>query len=199
MMWRVARICFVLIGLNGSVALAQGMRGGGSRAGGSGQQPGGKPSPQQSSEEQNRAANAKQWADDIEKMRAQAPPPPMPTIRFPTENEKLLSRLRWAEDPKKELALYLDKLWKDAKEPAKQRVALEGFWHDAEKPKWARAAIEDYFRKHMGDGGELRAPPEPADVRKPPATASATPPPAPAPATPPASATGKPPAVAADR
>jgi hypothetical protein len=173
MMRQAARLCFVLVVSTGSVALAQRM-GGGSRAGGSGQQPGGKPSPQQSSEEQQRAVNAKQWADDIEKMRAQAPPPPLPTIHFPTENEKLLSRLRWAEDPKKELAQYLDKLWKDAKEPTARRVALEGFWRDAEKPKWARAAIEDYFRKHGDGAGELRPPPEPAELAKPGAATATT-------------------------
>lgn len=195
MMRWAARLFFVFVGCSGAVAFAQRM-GGGSRAGGSGGgAPGGKPSPQQSSEEQSRAANAKQWADDIEKMRAQAPPPPLPTIRFPTENEKLLARLRYAEDPKKELAAWLDKLWKDAKEPAKQRVAMEGFWKDAEKPKWVRPAIEDYFRKH-NDGAPLRAPEEPADAAKPatPATATATaapatttlPPPPPGPAPPPA-------------
>jgi hypothetical protein len=159
---RLAQMCFLIVGMTGAVALAQ--RGGGG-------QPGGKPSPAQSAEEQQRAANAKQWADDIEKVRAQAPPPPLPKIRFPTENEKLLSRLRWAEDPKKELAQYLDKLWKDAKETPARKVALEGFWRDAEKPKWARAAIEDYYRKHA-DGAELRAAPEPADLSKP---AAATP------------------------
>ena len=196
MMRRVVQICFVIFGLTGSVALAQRM-GGGSRAGG-GQPGGGRSGPAQSAEEQQRAANAKQWADDIEKIRAQAPPPPLPTIHFATENEKLLSRLRWAEDPKKELAQYLDKLWKDAKDPPARKVALEGFWRDAEKPKWARGAIEDYYRKHAA-GAELRSPPEPADLSKP---ATATPS-APAstsapPATAPSSASAKP-AAAADR
>jgi hypothetical protein len=199
MMRWAARLFCIFVGLTGSVALAQRM-GGGSRAGGSGGAPGGQPSPQQSAEERSRAANAKQWADDIEKMRAQAPPPPLPTIRFPTENEKLLGRLRWAEDPKKDLAAWLDKLWKDGKEPTGRRVALETFWHDAEKPKWARAAIEDYYRKHAADGAALH-PPEPAvDAAKPAATtatatatatgstapATAVPPPPPGPAPPPA-------------
>ena len=147
----------------GSVALAQ-KKGGGPPGGGRG------PSP----EEQQRAVNAKQWADDIEKVRAQAPPPPLPTIRFPTENEKLLGRLRIAEDPKKELAQYLDKLWKDAKDAVARKGALDGFWKDAEKPKWARAAIEDYFRKHA-DGAELRAPAVPAT------TVTAAPSPSPSP------------------
>ena len=184
------------VGLTGSVALAQ-RAGGGSRAGGSGGQPGGPPSPQQSAEERSRAANAKQWADDIEKMRAQAPPPPLPTIRFPTENEKLLGRLRWAEDPKKDLAAWLDKLWKDGKEPTGRRVAMETFWHDAEKPKWARPAIEEYYRKHAVDGAALHAPNATADAAKPAAAATTTasastapatalPPPPPGPAPPPA-------------
>jgi len=173
MMRQAAQIGLVLVGLTGSVALAQRM-GGGSRAGG-GQPGGGRPSPSQSAEEQQRAANAKQWGDEIEKVRAQAPPPPLPTIRFPTENEKLLGRLRWAEDPKKELAQYLDKLWKDAKDAPARKVALDGFWRDAEKPKWARAAIEDYYRKHA-DGAALRPPPEPVDLPKPaPSGASAKP------------------------
>jgi hypothetical protein len=185
----------LIIGLTGSVALAQRM-GGGGRAGGA--PPGGGGGPAQSAEERQRAANAKQWADDIEKVRAQAPPPPLPTIRFPTENEKLLARLRMAEDPKKELAQYLEKLWKDAKEAPARKVALEGFWRDAEKPKWARAAIEDYYRKHA-DGAELRSPPppEPAELTKP---AAATTPPAPAPPPPaaaPSSASAKPAAAAA--
>jgi hypothetical protein len=191
MMWRAALSCLVIVGLTGSVALAQRM-GGGGRAGG------GRAAPPQSAEEQQRAANAKEWADDIEKVRAQAPPPPLPVIRFPTENEKLLSRLRWAEDPKKELAQYLDKLWKDAKDAPARKVALEGFWRDAEKPKWARAAIEDYYRKHAA-GAELRAPPEPADLSKPAtATPSAPPPAAAATATAPSNASAKP-APAADR
>jgi hypothetical protein len=182
MMRRAAQSCLVIVGLTGSVALAQRM-GGGGRAGG------GRAAPPQSAEEQQRAANAKQWADDIEKVRAQAPPPPLPVIHFPTENEKLLSRLRWAEDPKKELAQYLDKLWKDAKEGPARKVALDGFWRDAEKPKWARAAIEDYYRKHA-DGAELRSPPEPADLSKP-ATATPSAPAAAATAPSPSSARAK--------
>jgi hypothetical protein len=159
MMWRLAWRTVVFVGLSSSFALAQ-RSGGGGRPGGAA--PGGKPPSAQSSEEQQRAANARQWADDIEKLRAQAPPPPLPTIRFPTENEKLLSRLRYAEDPKKELAQYLDKLWKDGKEPAPRRVAMETLWKDAEKPKWVRPAIEDYFRKHA-EGASLR----PTDAAKP--------------------------------
>jgi hypothetical protein len=204
---RAAQTFLVIVGLTGSVALAQ--HGGG--RGGGGQPGGGKSGPSQSAEEQQRAANAKQWGDEIEKVRAQAPPPPLPTIHFPTENEKLLGRLRWAEDPKKELAQYLEKLWKDAKQAPARKVALDGFWHDAEKPKWARAAIEDYYRKHA-EGAELRAPPEPAELSKPatatpsaaapasapPATAPpATAPPATAPpATAPPSASAKPAAPA---
>jgi len=129
-MRRLVLIGLVLIGLTGSMALAQ-RKGGG----------GGKPPPPQTAEERERAANAQKWADDIEKMRSEAPKQPLPDIHFPTENEKLLSRLRWAEDPKKELAQYLDKLWKDAKDAPARKVALEGLWRDAEKPKWARAAI----------------------------------------------------------
>lgn len=169
MMRRAAQSCLVILGLTGSVALARGGQGGGA-----------KPPSAEAAEERQRAVNAKAWADDIEKMRAQQPPPPLPNIHFPTENEKLLSRLRWAEDPKKELGQYLEKLWKDAKDAPARKVALDGFWHDAEKPKWARAAIEDYYRKHA-DGAELRRPPEPAELAKP-ATATATPSAAPAPA-----------------
>ena len=134
--------CFVILVTTGALAMAQG--GGGGKPGGGG------PSP----EEQQRAVNTKQWADDIEKVRAQAPPPPLPTIHFPTENEKFLNRLRWAEDQKKELAQYLDKLWKDAKDAPARKLALDAFWRDAEKPKWARAAIEGYYSKHA-DGAEL--------------------------------------------
>jgi pimeloyl-ACP methyl ester carboxylesterase len=60
MRW-VARSCLVIIGLSGAVALAQ--RAGGGRSGG-GQPGGGKPAPS-TAEEQQRAANAKLWADDI--------------------------------------------------------------------------------------------------------------------------------------
>ena len=144
--------CLVIVGLLSSAAWAQK----------SGQGDNAKAA--EAIQERQRAANAKQWADDIEKLRAQAPPPPLPTIRFPTENEKLVARLRMVEDPKKELAQYLDKLWKDAKDAAVRKVALDGLWHDAEKPKWARAAIEDYYRKHA-DGAELRSPPPAAVAR----------------------------------
>jgi hypothetical protein len=172
MRWTSARLVFVVVGLASAVGFAQ--RAGGGRGGGA-PSGGGRPSPAQSAEEATRAANAKQWADDIEKIRAQAPPPPLPQIHFPSQNEMLLSRLRWAEDPRREVAQYLDKLWKDAKDPMPRRIALETFWHDAEKPKWVRPAIEAYFQKHA-DGGALRPPDEPANVAKPataPATASA--------------------------
>ncbi|MCU1282214.1 MAG: hypothetical protein JWM53_5760, partial [bacterium] len=159
---------FVLVGLTSAVGFAQ--RGGGGRAGG-GPSGGGRPGPPQSTEDAQRAANAKQWAADIEKIRAQAPPPPLPQIHFPSQNELLLSRLRWAEDPRREVAQYLDKLWKDAKDPMARRIALETFWHDAEKPKWVRPATEAYFQRHA-DGAALRPPDEPAEIAKPaPATA----------------------------
>ena len=157
-MRRLVQIGLVLIGLTGSMALAQ--RGGGG---------GGKPPAPPTPEERERAANARKWENDIEKLRAEAPQPQLPKIHFPTENEKFLSRLRWAEDPKKELAQYLEKLWKDAKDAPARKVALEGLWRDAEKPKWARAAIEGYYSKHS-DGAELHPPPEPA--KAPPAGAS---------------------------
>jgi hypothetical protein len=180
MMFRAAQIFFAILGLTGSVALAQRMGGGGRGRG--------QPAPPQSTEERQRAANTKEWADEIEKLRAQAPPPPLPTIHFPTENEKLVARMRWAEDPKKELAQYLDKLWKDAKDAPARKVALDGLWRDAEKPKWARAAIEDYYRAHA-DGADLRPPPEPADLSKP----------APAPLSPPTPASPPSPAGASAR
>jgi hypothetical protein len=81
-----------------------------------------------------------------------------------------------AEDPKKELAQYLEKLWKDAKDAPARKLALDGFWRDAEKPKWARASIEDYYRKHA-DGAELHPPPEPAPLAKPAPVAPPAPPP----------------------
>jgi hypothetical protein len=155
MMRRLVQIFLVVIlGTSGSMALAQRKGGGG----------GGPPTPP-TPEERERAANAKKWENDIEKLRAEAPKQALPNIHFPTENEKLLSRLRWAEDPKKELAQYLDKLWKNAKGAPAQKVALEGLWRDAEKPKWARAAIEGYYSKHA-DGAELHPAPDPADVSK---------------------------------
>jgi hypothetical protein len=141
-------------------ALAQGAGGpsGGAPAGGRG----GGPAP--TAEEAARAANAKEWADVIDKARAKAPPPALPQIHFPSENEKLLSKLRWSENPQKELAQYLDRLWKDAREAPQQRVAVETLWHDAEKPKWVpkwvRPAIEDYYRQHSS-GGSLRTPMQP--------------------------------------
>src|SRR6185312_13735895 len=158
--------CFVIMVATGSFAVAQRTGGGGQPGGGGGAGP--------SPEERQRAINSRQWAEDIEKMRAQAPPPKLPTIRFPTENEKLLGRLRWAEDPKKELAQYLDKLWKGAKDAPARKVALDGFWRDAEKPKWARAAIEDYYRKHA-DWTELRTAPDPVELAKPAAATGAAP------------------------
>jgi hypothetical protein len=190
MMRRTGQLCLLLTGLASSVSFAQ--RAGGSRPGGQGGG-GGKPTPQQTAMEQSQAQTAKEWADVIEKLRAKSPPAPLPTIRFATPNELLLSRLRWAEDPKHEVAVYLDKLWKDGKEPIQRRIAMETFWHDAEKPKWVRPAIEEYFRVHA-NGAALRPPEEPADMNKaaaaPAATAPATPgapaaAPAPAPATPP--------------
>lgn len=151
--------------LGGGDAWAQraGGRGGGAPAGGGG---GAGPS----GEERARAEHAKQWADDIEKIRAQAPPPPLPNIKFPSQNELLLSRLRWAEDPKRELAQYLDKLWKDAKDLAARRGAFEQFWRDAEKPKWARAATEDYYLKHAN--AALKPAAQPATAAKPPEPAT---------------------------
>jgi hypothetical protein len=165
-----ALVAFVLVGLASAVGFAQ--RAGGSRAGGA-PPGGGRPAPPQSAEDAQRAANAKQWASEIEKIRAQAPPPPLPQIRFASQNELLLSRLRWAEDPRREVAQYLDKLWKDAKDAMARRIALETFWHDAEKPKWVRPAIEAYFQRH-GDGAALRPSDQPAEIVKPaPATATA--------------------------
>jgi hypothetical protein len=154
---RGLKLCLLLASLVGTPSLAQ--RGGGR----SGAPSGGRPAPPQSAEEASRAATAKQWADVIEKVRANSPPPPLPQIRFPSENEKLLSRLRWAEDPRLEVTRYLDKLWKDAKEPLPRRMAMETFWHDAEKPKWVRPAIEEFFRQRS-NGMPLRPPDEPAEV-----------------------------------
>jgi hypothetical protein len=84
-------------------------------------------------------------------------------MRYPSDNEKLLSRLRWAEDPHLMLAQYLDKLWKDAKEPVARRIAMETFWHDAEKPNWVRPAIEKFFSQRSS-GISLRPPDEPVDL-----------------------------------
>jgi hypothetical protein len=138
---------------------------------------GGRPPPQQSAEEATRAANAKEWADAIEKLRAKSPPPPLPQIRFPTKNESFLGSLRWAENPRAEVARYLDNMWKEAKELVARRSALQTFWHDAEKPAWVRPAIEEFFRQRS-NGMPLRPPPEPAalnaDARA--STAATTPP-----------------------
>lgn len=171
---------FVVGALVGGDAWAQraGGRGGGAPSGGGGRGP----SPQQGADEKARAENLKQWASDIEKIRAQAPPPPLPQIKFPSPNEVLLARLRSAEDPKRTLAEYLEKLWKDGKSAAAQRLAFEQFWRDAEKPKWARAATEDYFQKHAN--AALKAPPEPAAAAKAPEPAVANKAPEPAPAGP---------------
>jgi hypothetical protein len=65
MVLRAAQILSMILGLTGSLALAQRMGGGG--------RGGGQPASPQSAEERQRAANAKEWADDIEKLRAQAP------------------------------------------------------------------------------------------------------------------------------
>jgi hypothetical protein len=121
------------------------------RMGGRPQGGGPPPAPPSTAEEKQRAANAAEFADMIEKARASVSPPPLPQIRFPTENEKALSRLRLVEDQRKELRQYLDKLWKDHKDAPAQRVAFETLWHDAEKPKWmprwVRPAIEDYYKQ----------------------------------------------------
>ena len=164
-------VLVVLSALMAAPALAQ-QRAGGQRPGG-GQ--GGQPNPQATQEERDRALNARQWSGPIEAARANAPQAPLPKIRFPTANESFLGSLRWAENPKQDLARYLDKLWKDGNEPAAQRTAVAGLWQDAEKPTWARPAIEDYFAKHS-NGQSLKQAPEPATVEVAPApTATATP------------------------
>src|SRR5262245_41094669 len=123
-MWKRASL-FCLLALP---ALAQRM--------GGGQPRGAPPAPPATAEEKQRAANAADFAEMIEKARASVSPPPLPQIRFPTENEKALSRLRLVEDQRKELRQYLDKLWSNNKDPQAQKAALETLWHDAEKPKW---------------------------------------------------------------
>jgi hypothetical protein len=141
---------------------------------------GGAPPPRQTPmtpEEASRAATAKQWADTIEKARANVPPPPVPQIRFPAENEKLFHRLRMVEDQHKELLQYLDRLWKDAKEPQTQKVALDGLWRDAEKtkftpPRWVRPAIEEYYKQHskglvLHPPDEQPAPAAPVEAKAP--------------------------------
>jgi hypothetical protein len=145
-MWkRACVICLLSVPALVSVpALAQ-------RMGGGRPQGGPPPTPPSTAEEKQRAANAAEFADMIEKARASVSPPPLPQIRFPSENEKALSRLRLVEDQHKELRQYLDKLWKDNKDAPAQRVAFETLWRDAEKPKWmprwVRPAIEDYYKQ----------------------------------------------------
>ncbi|HEX4460800.1 MAG TPA: hypothetical protein VIA18_22630 [Polyangia bacterium] len=151
------------------------------RGGGQGKQ-GGQPNPQATQDERERALNARTWQGPIEAARASSPQAPMPKIRFPTANESFLGSLRWAPNPKQELAKYLDKLWKDAKEPAGQKTAVAGLWQDAEKPTWARPAIEDYYAKRS-NGQSLNKAPEPMAIEAAPA-AGATPAAAPASATP---------------
>jgi hypothetical protein len=188
-MQRTSLVCLVLATLAASPAWAQ--HAGGQRPGASGA--GGKPSPQQSAEERERAANAKQWQTVIDQVRANSAPPPLPKIRFPTQNESFLGSLRWAENPKQDLAKYLDKMWKESKEPAAQRTAVAGLWQDAEKPLWARPAIEDFYRQRS-NGQALKTAPEPATIGEP-AAASATPAATAAPTTP--AATAAPTATAA--
>jgi hypothetical protein len=112
---------------------------------------GGTPAPPPTAAERERAATAVEFADMIEKARASVSPPPLPQIRFPTENEKALSRLRLVEDQRKELRQYLDKLWSNNKDAQAQKTAFETLWRDAEKPKWmprwVRPAIEDYYKQ----------------------------------------------------
>lgn len=144
-------------------ALAQRM---GGRSGGP---PPPRPSPM-TAEEAARAATAREWAAEIEKGRASAPPPPLPKIRYPTDSDKLFNRLRMVEDQHKELAQFLDKLWKDAKELQAQRSALDGLWRDAETtkwkpPRWVRPAIDEFYAKHAN--GQALHPPEAADATKP--------------------------------
>src|SRR4051794_35281005 len=99
---RVSGLSLVcMLGL-ASPALAQRMGGGGR----GGQQGGGRPAPPPTSEEASRAATAKEWADMIEKARANVVRPPLAEIRFPTQNEKALSRLRFVEDQRGELKQY---------------------------------------------------------------------------------------------
>jgi hypothetical protein len=172
-------IAALVIGaLGGADAWAQrgGGRGGGAPGGG-----GGPPG----ADDKARAENVKQWATDIEKLRAQSPPPPLPQIKFPSQNEVLLGRLRWAEDPKHTLTEYLDKLWKDAKDATAQRLAFEQFWRDAEKPKWARAATEGYYQKRANAALKPATPSKaPEAVTPSKAPEPATPSKAPDPATP---------------
>jgi hypothetical protein len=194
-MLRHVTITALVIGaLVGGDAWAQraGGRGGGAPGGG-----GGRGSAPPGADDKARAENIKQWAADIERLRAQSPPPPLPQIRFPSQNEVLLGRLRSAEDPKHALTEYLDKLWKDGKDATAQRLAFEQFWRDAEKPKWARAATEDYYQKHANAALKPATPskaPEPVTLSKPPEPATLSKPPeagpAPEPATlPPSSST----------
>jgi hypothetical protein len=141
----IALFIIAATGCIGSVALAQ--RGGG---GGRPSAPaGGRGGPALTQEEADRAANAKKWADTIEKARANAPPPPLPQIHFPSKNEMFLRSLCCvADSPRVEMTRYLDKLWSAGNDATARRAALEKLWQEAEKPKWARAAIEDFFRAH---------------------------------------------------
>lgn len=165
--WTIAvLLAGALVGGDGWAQRAGGGRGGSPPGSGG---PNGGVSPQ-GAEEKSRAENAKQWAAQIERLRAQSPPPPLPQIKFPSQNELLLSRLRWAEDPKRELTQYLDKLWKDGKDAAARRLAFEQFWRDAEKPKWARAATEGYYQKSAN--AALKPAPEPATLTKAPEPAT---------------------------
>jgi hypothetical protein len=158
-------LVFCLAALAAQPAWAQ--RAGGQRSGASA--PGGHPSPQQSAEEKERALHAKEWESAINQVRANSAPPPMPKIRFPSQNESFLGSLRWAENPKQDLAKYLDKMWKDNKDPAAQRTAVGGLWQDAEKPLWVRPAIEDFYRQRS-NGQSLKTAPEPATIAEPAAT-----------------------------
>lgn len=155
-------VCLVATIFSASPAWAQ--RAGGQRSGASA--PGGHPSPQQTAEEKERALHAKEWQSAIDQVRANSAPPPLPKIRFPSQNESFLGSLRWAENPKQDLAKYLDKMWKDNKDPAAQKTAVAGLWQDAEKPLWVRPAIEDFYRQRS-NGQSLKTAPEPAAVAEP--------------------------------
>lgn len=130
------------------------------------------------SEEADRAANAKKWSDMIEKVRANSPPPPVPQIHFPSKNEQFLRSLCCTvESPRDALGKYLEGMWKAASDVTAQRAAVATFWQEAEKPKWVRPVIEDYYRQKAGQAlrqpAEAKVAVEAAPAAKTPSTAPA--------------------------
>lgn len=112
------------------------------------QKRGAPPVPQSTAEEKMRAQTAAEWADVIERARANAPQhPPDHDIKFPTKSETFIATLKYVEQPKEELDRQLKKVWQSSTDPTARWTALENLWQAAPKPLWIRPAIESFFRE----------------------------------------------------